>query len=367
MLRVDSQPSEHDFVTILAGGSGTRLWPLSRSAHPKQLLALTGEQSLLRNTLDRVRRVVPPERILILTEQSHAEDLRQHAPELPFENIVVEPARRGTAGALGLGASIIHRRDPEAVMASVHSDASITDDDGFARTLQAALRAAEATATLVTMGIQPTYPSSQYGYIQAAEPIGSVDSFELRRVERFKEKPTEAAAREYLAAGNYYWNPGVFVWSTAVILDEFARFQPGIMQVLGEILPSLGQSGQDEALARLYPNVPIETIDNGIMERSARVSVIPSNFGWADIGSWTELYDLLPKDEHGNVQVGEHVLLDTRNTLAFSRKRVIATIGLDDLVIVDTDDAILIARRERAAESKEIVLELERRNRKDLL
>jgi mannose-1-phosphate guanylyltransferase len=367
MIRISSARSEHDFVTVLAGGSGTRLWPLSRSARPKQLLPLTGSESLIQDTLKRLRLVVPPERTLILTEASHAEELREHAAELPAENIVVEPARRGTAGALALGASIIRRRDPDAVMASVHSDAYIKDNQQFSETLLAALRAAEATETLVTLGIRPTSPSSQLGYIQAAEKLGEIDGFDLHRVQQFKEKPDPDTARAYLAAGNYYWNPGVFVWRTSVILEEFQTHQPGIFDALGEISPHLGTPRQSATLSEIYPSVPVQSIDNGIMEVSRRVSVIPASFGWADIGSWAELYDILDKDSDGNVSVGRHVLLDSQNVLAFSHERTIATVGLEDLVIIDTGDAIFVAPRSRAAESRKIVEELERQERRELL
>ncbi|MFN0070145.1 MAG: mannose-1-phosphate guanylyltransferase [Chloroflexota bacterium] len=367
MMRVTVHPSEHDYVTVLAGGSGTRLWPLSRSARPKQLLPLANERSLLQNTLQRTRLAVPPERTLILTEASHSDELREHASEIPPENIIVEPARRGTAGALALGASIIQQRDPDAVMASVHSDAYIQDDEQFAQTLVAALRAAEASRTLVTLGIRPTSPSSQFGYIQAAEKLAELDGFDLHRVEEFKEKPTLATAEAYLAAGNYYWNPGVFVWLTSVILNEFRELQPGIAEVLSRIDATSGTPSQLATIRELYPTVPVQTIDNGIMELSKRVSVIPATFGWADIGSWSELYDILPKDANGNVSVGSHVLLDSKNTLAFSHGRTIATIGVDDLVIIDTGDAILVARRGRASESKDIVEYLGREGRTELL
>jgi mannose-1-phosphate guanylyltransferase len=367
MMRISITPSQHDFVTVLAGGSGTRLWPLSRSARPKQLLPLTSDRSLIQDTLLRLKLVVPPERTLILTEASHADELREHAAEIPAENIVVEPARRGTAGALALGASIIQRRDPDAVMASVHSDAYISDDQEFAHTLLAALRAAEATDTLVTLGIRPTSPSSQLGYIQAAEKLGEIDGMSLYRVEEFKEKPEPETAQAYLAAGNYFWNPGVFVWRTRIILDEFKALQPGIFNALGEIRPALGTQRQAATLRDRYPSVPVQTIDNGIMELSHRVSVIPATFGWADVGSWAELYDILEKDANGNVSVGDHVLLDSRNVLAFSHGRMIATVGVEDLVIIDTGDAIFVARRDRAAESRRIVAELERQERRELL
>jgi mannose-1-phosphate guanylyltransferase len=252
-------------------------------------------------------------------------------------------------------------------MASVHSDAFIRDDIGFAATLLAALRAAEATSTLVTLGIKPTAPSNQFGYIQADEKIGDVDGLELFRVQEFKEKPDVETARGYVSDGSYFWNTGVFVWQTRVILEEFGHFQPEIAALLKSIEASFGSGEEAGVLKRLYPKVPVVSIDNGIMELSKHVSVIPAEFGWADIGSWSELYDILEKDSDGNVSVGRHVLLDSKNTLAFSHGRTIATIGVEDLVIVDTGDAILVARRDRAAESKRLVEELEKQGRAELL
>jgi mannose-1-phosphate guanylyltransferase len=355
------------FVAILAGGSGTRLWPLSRADHPKQLLDLIGGGSLLRSTLERVLPLVPPEQVFILTERSHAAEVRTELAELPAQNILVEPARRGTAGALATAAAIIARRAPDAVWASLHSDAFIADDEAFRGDLSAAFEGAAELPHLFTLGIQPTYPSPDFGYIQAAEVLRQVGDRTIRRVARFVEKPKVQEATEYLASGHYFWNPGVFVWSARAIVDQFADLLPEIWAPLERLAAHFGGPSFESELQRIYPSIPEHTIDQGIMERAPRVAVIPASFGWNDIGSWKELYAVLSPEAGGNVVRADHVGIDTSGTLVFGGKRLVATVGLEDLVIVDTDDALFICTRERAVDVREVVEELRRRGRNSLL
>lgn len=343
------------YVVVLAGGSGTRLWPLSRSSRPKQLLSLVGERSLLQNTVDRITPLVPAERILIMTERSHADGIREQLPHVPATNILVEPARRGTAGSLALAAAAIRQRDGNALMASVHSDAFIDDGEEFRRTLSAAFVAADATRHLILMGIEPLFPSTQLGYIEVGEPLEEQAGYAVRKVVRFVEKPELDKARRFVSSGRHFWNPGVFVWRVDVILDEFARLQPAILDRIEEIGGGLDGADGLQRLNALYPTVPEATIDVGILEKSDRVAVVPARFRWSDIGSWGELMDILPRDESGNVVSGSHVTLGTRDSLVFATTRTVATVGLENMVVVDTPDVVLVCPRDRVQDVKKLV------------
>ncbi|MBI2756667.1 MAG: mannose-1-phosphate guanylyltransferase [Chloroflexi bacterium] len=341
------------YVAILAGGEGTRLWPLSRGHRPKQLLSLVSQRSLIQQTVDRVLPLVPAERILVITERSHSEDLHAQLPEIPRENIVVEATRRNTAAALLLGALHIQSRAPGATWASLHADAFILDDDEFRRTLSAALEAASGGAYLVTTGLRPQYPATGYGYIHQAEHLRDVQGYPLHRVERFVEKPDLETARRYVQSGEYLWNPGVFVWRNDAILAAFRTLQPEIYQVLTSV--------PLERIEEVYPSAPKETIDNGILENAPNVATLPATFRWSDIGSWSELWDVLAKDEAGNASAGpgRHLAVDTTGTLVYSASRTVATVGVEDLVVVETPDVVFVCDRGRTQDVKLIVKRLQ--------
>jgi mannose-1-phosphate guanylyltransferase len=352
-------PDTH--VAILAGGEGTRLWPLSRSRRPKQLLQLNGDRTLIQHTVDRLRPLVDPERILIITELSHAADLRAQLPELPDSSIIVEPTRRGTAAALLLAALHIEARAPGATWASLHSDALITDDDEFRRTLAAAIEAAAAGDHLVTTGIEPRFAATGFGYIQRGEEIGKVRGFPLCRVVRFVEKPDLATAQAYVSSGDYLWNPGVFVWKNSTLIDAFREHQATIHATLTSV--PLDQIDQ------VYPNAPRATIDVGIMEPARNVATIPAHFGWNDIGSWAELWELSPRDADGNAAqgAGRVITADSTGNMVFAEGRTVSLVGVDDLIVVETADAIFVCPRERAQDVKLIVQRLQAEGAADLL
>ncbi len=354
------------YALIMAGGGGTRLWPLSRRSRPKQALTLVGERTMFEHALDRIASLFQPEEIFVVTGEEHLESLLFQAPELPRANFLLEPVGQGTAPAIGLGAVHLRRRDPQAVMVVLTADHFIRDVENFRRALSAAAQVAEK-GHLVTLGITPSFPSTGFGYIQQGEQLYEVDGFAVFRALRFTEKPTAETAFQMVESGLYTWNSGMFIWRVDRIMDEFARQMPDLYDVLMQIDAVLGTPAYEPTLRRLWPELVPQSIDYGVMEGARDVVVIPVDIGWSDVGNWSSMREILPADADGNVVVGEHVGLETRNTVIFGGRRLIATIGLEDMIIVDTDDALLICPVEREQEVREMVRRLWEAGRKDVL
>jgi mannose-1-phosphate guanylyltransferase len=351
---------------IIAGGVGTRLWPRSRRLVPKQFLDLTSDETMLQDSYERLLPIIPPERILVGVGTEHVGIVREQLPDLPPGNIVAEPAGRGTAPAIGLGVLHIHHRDPEATMVVVTADHHIGDAPCFRHALLAAVRMAEA-GHLVTLGITPTFPSTGYGYIRRGEPLDAIDGFDIYRAIRFTEKPDATMAQAFLDSGLYSWNSGMFIWHVGVIRGEIARQMPDLDGRLRQIEPALGTPEERAVLEGAWAGVQSQTIDYGIMEHAKDVAVIPVQIGWSDIGTWQTLMQLLPTDDHGNVLSGEHIAIDTHHTLIYSPKKLVAAIGIEGLIVVETDDALLICTQDRCQDVRRVVDTLRKQSRDELL
>jgi mannose-1-phosphate guanylyltransferase len=347
---------DHYHAVIMAGGGGTRLWPLSRKGLPKQSLKLLGERTMFQIAVERLRPLFTPDRIWVVTSDRYAADLRRQCPGLPAENFILEPAPRGTAPAIGLAAARLRQRNPQAVMACLTADHFIGDEARFRDLLAAAAQVAQQDY-LVTLGIAPTFASTGFGYIQRGERLERVEGFEVYRARRFKEKPAQPEAEAMLADGQHAWNSGMFVWRVERFLAEVERQIPALHQVLTAATP--------DALAEAWTQAPDTTLDYGIMEQAEAVAVIPAEgLGWNDIGSWEALLEVLPTDAAGNVVLGaEHLAFDTSRTLvhASGGQRLVATLGVSDLIVVDTGDVLFVCPRDKAQDVRRVVEALKQR------
>jgi mannose-1-phosphate guanylyltransferase len=353
--------NDHLYAVIMAGGIGSRLWPRSRAATPKQFLDLVGELSMLRETVDRIRPLVPLERILVVTAHEHRQTVLDQVPGLPGDNILVEPAARGTAPCIGLAAVALLARDEEAIMAVCPADHVIADAAGFRRAIAAAAQVAEE-GHLVTLGIAPDRPETGYGYIRRGQLLGTYDEQPVYHVECFAEKPDEARARAFVESGEYYWNGGIFIWEAATILWEIAGLLPDLHRELQSVAQVWGTPACLPALHRAWQRVPQTTIDYGVMEKAKRVVTLPVDIGWSDVGSWAALSALLEAGENGNVVRGPGRVLapGSRGCYVYSSaERLVAAVGLEDFVVVDTPNALLICPKDQAQAVRDVVHELQ--------
>ncbi|MDI6727267.1 MAG: mannose-1-phosphate guanylyltransferase, partial [Smithellaceae bacterium] len=337
------------FAVIMAGGSGTRFWPYSRQRRPKHLLDIFGGSSLLQKTVSRLEPLVPPERILVVTAREHARAVINQLPVIPRGNIISEPVGRNTAPCIGLAAEYIHRRAKDAIMVALPADHLINDREGFRRTIAAAIEAAIRHDSLITIGMEPTAPETGYGYIQTGELAEESKGCKAYRVRAFREKPSPALAREFLAEGDHLWNSGIFVWQVNVIREALGKCLPALYQLLGEISPCLGTRREKKTLDTTYGKMENVSIDYGVMEKADKVLVIPGRFDWRDLGSWDAFWELADKDPRGNaVTAREEILIDTGNSLALSPGKLVVLVGVDDLLVVETKDTLLICKRGRS-------------------
>jgi mannose-1-phosphate guanylyltransferase len=345
-------------VVLMAGGKGERFWPRSRPEYPKQFLDMDGTGSLLRRTFDRVKAMVPTADILVATLAQFRDMTLHELPELTESNLILEPQGRDTAASLGLAAVWIEKTAPDAIMIALPADHLVLDETRFRKTLTAAAVAAASDNCLVTIGIRPTRPETGYGYIEVGPAISVCEGLPLHQVLRFVEKPDSARAQQYLDSGDFLWNGGMFAWQVQVLRQEIHSHMPQLHTVL-EVLASLPDHASiTRALPSYFPTVPKRSIDYGVLEHSRRVLVIPAYFGWDDLGSWATVERVRPKDANGNVVRGEVLTHEATNLIIDGLPgRLIAAVGVHDLIVVDTEDAILVCAKDRAQDVKIVASE----------
>jgi mannose-1-phosphate guanylyltransferase len=352
------------WAVIPAGGAGTRLWPLSRAARPKFLLPLLGERSLLQETVDRLEDLVPPGRVFVVCGPAHAAPVARQLPELPERNVLVEPAPRGSGPAIALATAIVARHDPEAIVGSFAADHEVTDLPVFTSAIRTAIEAARA-GWLVTVGLTPARPETGFGYIERSddEIVTTPDGIAYRAA-RFVEKPDAVTAASYVASGHFLWNASMFVWRARTLLAEVGRLQPDLLAGVSRIAEVWGTPEQESVAAEIWATIPESTIDQGILEHAERIAVVPATFGWSDVGDWNNLGELIERDDFGNSVRGDLVQSQTRNSIVWSETgRLVALVGLDNIAVVDTEDALLVVDRKEAQEVRRIVDQLKARRR----
>ncbi|MDO8562505.1 MAG: sugar phosphate nucleotidyltransferase [Candidatus Limnocylindria bacterium] len=352
------------YALVLSGGAGTRLWPRSRLARPKQFLDLVGSRTMLQDTVERVAELIPAERVFVVAPPEHRALIHEQLPELRADHLVVEPYPRGNAAAIGLAMAALHAFDPEAVVAVLPADHVVTKPQAFREVLIAATVAAEADY-LVTIGVEPTGPDTSFGYIEAGEPLPLETPVPVRAVRRFIEKPERAEAERMVAAGGHYWNAGIFVWRVSTVLDAYRAHLATTAAAIDALSSAIGTERYDAVLAEVWERTERTTIDYGIAEKAKNVAVVPADIGWQDVGSWARLAELVATS--ADQSSGEHFAEDATGNYVWVPGKTVALIGVNDLIVVETEDALLIAAKDRADEVKTVVDRLRREDRADLL
>jgi mannose-1-phosphate guanylyltransferase len=351
----------------MAGGRGERFWPLSRTAFPKQFLSLVGEKTMLQQTVERLEGIVETKDVYVVAGEEFKGIIRQQLPNLPDENIVIEPFGRDTAAAIGLATVFVKRKNPNDVMIVLPADHFIRDLSRFKEIILGAIETAALGGDVVTLGITPNRPETGYGYIRSGGVVRSLPGLEARKVRHFAEKPDYDTAVRFISDGDYLWNSGMFVWRVDLIDALIKKHTPELAIGLHLIENALGTPEYEQILKEIYQDLPRISVDYGIMEKAERVLVIPSDFGWDDLGSWTALENYTQKDSHNNVLMGRGVLLETRNTSVYAKGQTVTTIGVTDLIVVYDNGSLLICHKEKAQEVRKAVQALKENGCEDVL
>lgn len=354
------------YAVIMAGGSGTRFWPKSRCNYPKQFLSIGSDKSLIEETVERLEKIVERENILVIINKDHLELARKKLPAIPKNNFIAEPMGKNTAACIALAAFYISRQTPEASMIVLPADHKISDKNDFVSRAEIAFRVAEAGNNLVTFGIIPEYNETGYGYIEYGDHHYSELGNGVMEVVKFCEKPDSDKAWEYYSSGRHLWNSGMFVWTVETILGALQTLLPATWNALNPLV-MIEREKIESFLDNAYPKLESISIDYAVMERADNVYTIKSNFGWSDVGGWRTLEKMMKPDEDGNSIEGDVIATESSNNIVIGNKRLIALLHVDDMIIVDTDDAILICPKERAQNVRKIVEELKNKGRKELL
>ncbi len=360
MSKKEQSKHKHHYVAIMAGGIGSRFWPLSRLKKPKQFLdILNNGESLLQSTFDRFAEFIPVENIFVITFEDYASEVAANLPQLPVGNILTEPSRKSTAPCVAYMAFKLKIKDPGATFIVAPADHLVLDGKEYYKVLHKALQFAEQKDALVTLGINPTYPNTGYGYIQHEEKEVEPGIY---KVKTFTEKPNLEMAKTFLASGDFLWNSGVFIWRPDIILEALENYLPEMFEIFSSEKDHFETEQEGEALERIYPQCTNISIDYGVMEKARNVHIIPASFGWSDLGTWNSAYDNMEKDYLGNAVQGENVMVidGTRNIIHVPHNKLVVLQGVDDLVIVDTDDVMLICKRDREQDIKDYMAEARR-------
>ncbi len=359
--------SNHDYALIMAGGYGTRLWPRSRKKKSKQLLNIIGENSLLQDTFYRVKQIVPPDRIIVSTSLIIIDELMKQIPQVPKENFIIETESRNTAPCTGIAAVLINSRDPDAIMGVFPADHVIRKVDIFAKHAITCYMFMEDFDGIVTLGVKPTRPETGYGYIHTERERKSYNGFTYAKVKEFTEKPNKETACHFFMASNYLWNSGMFFFKTRSLLEYFKRDLPTVYDELMKIEQRLVKENINDIIPEHLPKMKDISIDYGILEKERSIVTFEADFDWNDVGSWNSVFDIFVKDTSGNVAHGDHIFYETEHSYIYSEKRFVVAIGLKNTIIVDTDDAILVCKRDQAQKVSSVHELISKMNREDLL